>query len=63
MKWVKCIRCENPRTRKWVNEYMRDCKCCGLVFNINGDMVYDYHVRYYDYARMQEEARQREMIV
>ena len=42
---------------------MRDCKCCGLIFNINGDMVYDYHVRYYDYARMQEEARQREMIV
>tara|TARA_R110002020_G_scaffold236024_2_gene448300 strand:+ start:533 stop:679 length:147 start_codon:yes stop_codon:yes gene_type:complete len=34
-----------------------------LIFNINGDMVYDYHVRYYDYARMQEEARQREMIV
>ena len=55
MNWVKCIRCENPRTRKWVNEYMRDCKCCGLVFNINGDTVHDY-------ARMEKIARQNHII-
>ena len=36
--WIRCIRCTNPRTRKWGSGYgnmrpIRHCNSCGLVFD------------------------------
>jgi hypothetical protein len=31
--WIPCIRCDNPRTRGWMNGAMRQCDSCGLIFN------------------------------